>query len=110
MAERGVTVAPSTISPSGQLFVPECETRWNACRQRIGTSWRADETYLLVNTRWHDLSCAVDNQGRPVHCLLSEDRGMEAAPVVFQNARATNDEQAPRKVTLDGHVPSHPAR
>lgn len=62
-----------------------------------------------MNKRWHYLYRAVDKQGRTVDCLLREDRGIEAATAFFQKALATNDGHTPRKVTLDGHVPSHRA-
>jgi transposase-like protein len=109
MAERGINVSSSTIYRWVQRFVPEFEKRWNKCRKAIGTSWRVDETYILVNKRWHYLYRAVDKQGRTVDFLLRKDRGIEAAKAFFRKALASNDGRPPRKVTLDGHVPSHRA-
>jgi transposase-like protein len=51
----------------------------------------------------------VDKQGKTVDFLLRPDRGIAAAQAFFRKALATNATRWPRKVTLDGHVPSHRA-
>lgn len=109
MAERGMSVSPSTIYRWVQRFVPEFEKRWNGHRKSVGSSWRVDETYVLVNQRWHYLYRAVDKQGRTVDFVLRKDRGIEAAKAFFRKALDSNGGRVPRKVTLDGHVPSHRA-
>ena len=48
-------------------------------------------------------------QGKTVDFLLRRDRGIAAAQTFFRKALATNPTRWPRKVTLDGHTPSHPA-
>ena len=54
MLERGVSVAPSTISRKGdkyrwvQRFVPEFEKRWDRFSRSVGSSWRVDETYINI--------------------------------------------------------------
>ena len=109
MAERGINVAPSTIYRWVQHFVPEFEKRWNGYSKSIGSSWRVDETYILIKKRWHYLYRAVDKQGQTIDFLLRPDRGIEAAKAFFRKALESNLGCAPRKVTLDGHVPSHRA-
>jgi DDE domain len=54
-------------------------------------------------------SRAVDKQGKTVDFLLRRDRGIATAQAFFRKALATNINRWPRKVTLDGHVPSHRA-
>ena len=49
----------------------------------------------------------MDKQGKIVDFLLRPDRGVAAAQAFFRKALATNPSRWPRKVTLDGHVPSH---
>ena len=51
MAERGLTVAHTTILRWVQRFVPEFEKRWNRYANAAGPAWRVDETYVkgLVN-------------------------------------------------------------
>jgi transposase-like protein len=40
MAERGVSVAPSTILRWVQHYAPEFEKRWNRFARPVGGSWR----------------------------------------------------------------------
>ncbi len=80
---------------------------WNRYARRIGSSWRVDETYLCIRGKWHYLYRAVDKQGKTVDFLLRSDRGIAAAQAFFRKALVTNPTRWPRKVTLDGHVPSH---
>ena len=107
MAERGVMVAQSTILRWVTRYVPEYEKRWNRFSRPVGTSWRTDETYISIRGKWHYLYRAVDKQGKTVDFLLRRDRGIAAAQAFFRKALATNLNRWPRKVTLDGHVPSH---
>jgi len=109
MAERGIDVSHSTILRWVTRFVPEFEKRWNRFLRPAGTSWRVDETYIAIRGKWHYLYRAVDKQGKTVDFLLRRDRGIAAAQAFFRKALATNRNRWPRKVTLDGHVPSHVA-
>jgi transposase-like protein len=109
MAERGIRVAHTTILRWVVRYVPEFEKRWNRYARRIGSSWRVDETYIAVQGKWHYLYRAVDKQGKTVDFLLRQDRGIAAAQAFFRKALVTNPKRWPRKVTLDGHTPSHSA-
>jgi transposase-like protein len=68
-----------------------------------------DETYLQVRGEWCYLYRAVDKHGKTVDFLLRHDRGIVAAQAFFRKALATNQGRGPRKVTFDGHWPSHRA-
>ena len=59
--------------------------------------------------RWCYVYRAVDKQGRTVDFHLSDTRGIEAAKTFFRKALASDPDRPPRKITLDGHVPSHRA-
>jgi len=109
MAERGVRVAHSTILRWVTRYVPEFEKRWSRFSKAVGTSWRVDETYVSIKAKWHSLYRAVDKQGKTVDFLLRRDRGIAAAQAFFRKALATCAPCVPRKVTLDGHVPSRRA-
>jgi transposase-like protein len=65
--------------------------------------------YVPIRGKWHYLYRAVDKQGKTVDFLLRRDRGIAAAQAFFRKALVTNLNRWPRKVTLDGHVPSHQA-
>jgi transposase-like protein len=109
MAERGVNVAHSTILRWVTRYVPEFEKRWNRYSKAVGTSWRVDETYISIKAKWHYLYRAVDKHGKTVDFLLRRDRGIAAAQAFFRKALASTLPRVPRKVTLDGHVPSRRA-
>ncbi len=61
-----------------QRYAPEFEKRWDRFSRPVGYSWRADETYILVNGQWNYLYRAVDKQGRTVDSLLRQDHGIAA--------------------------------
>ena len=73
----------------------------------VGTSWRADETYIRVRGRWAYLYRAVDKQGLTVDFLLSEHRDIAAAKQFF--TRAIERHGAPESITLDGYPATHVA-
>src|SRR6266849_9189958 len=106
MAERGVIVSHTTIMRWVIRYVPEFVKRWSRFARSIGSSWRVDETYISIKGK---LYRAVDKQGRSVDFMLRPDRGIAAAQAFFRRALASHLDRAPRKVTLDGHVPSHRA-
>src|SRR5947207_12249124 len=62
-----------------------------------------------IKGKWHYLYRAVDKQGRSIDFILRPDRGIAAAQAFFRRAVASHPHRPPRKVTLDGHVPSHRA-
>jgi len=107
-AERGVIISHTTIVRWVIRYVPEFEKRWNRFARTVASSWHVDKTYIAIKVRCHYLYRAVDKQGRSIDFMLRPDRGI-AAQVFFRRALASHPERAPRKVTLDGHVPSHRA-
>src|ERR671938_1059741 len=107
MAERGITLAHTTILRWVQRYVPDFEKRWNRYALPVGDSWRVDETYLKVKGQWVYLYRAVDKAGRTVDFLLSKKRDIAAAKRFF--SRAVRQHGAPRVITLDGYAASHRA-
>jgi DDE domain len=72
MAERGLSVAHTTIMRWIQRYAPEFERRWNRFARPVGRSWRADETYVKIKGRWTYLYRAVDKGGKTVDCPTAE--------------------------------------
>jgi len=107
MAERGITLAHTTILRWVQRYVPDFEKRWNQYARAVGDSWRVDETYIKVKGQWVYLYRAVDKQGRTVDFLLSKRRDVATAKRFFSNAAKQHG--APRVITLDGYAASHRA-
>ena len=93
MAERGISLAHTTIMRWIARYVPEFEKRWNRFAYRAGASWRVDETYVKIKGRWTYLYRAVDSDGKTViSCRVKRD--VAAAKAFFRRA-FKNQGQAP---------------
>jgi transposase-like protein len=90
----------------GSSICSEHEKRCDHLARPVGSSWRVDETDIPIPGRWHYLYRAVDKHGRTVDLLLRRDRGISAAQAFFRKALGSVAPRVPRKITLDGHVPS----
>jgi transposase-like protein len=108
MAERGLSLAHTTIMRWVQRFVPEFERRWNRFARQSGQSWRVDETYIKIRGVWTYLYRAVDREGKTVDFRLSPRRDVTAAKLFFRKALKTQ-KRPPRVITLDGYAASHRA-
>jgi transposase-like protein len=91
----------------GLSVLPEYERRWNRRAKPVGTSWRVDETYIRTRPKTGYLYRAVDKEGKTVDSLFHPGRGITAAMDFFRKAAACCAPRWPRKITLDGHKPSH---
>jgi len=108
MAERGLSLAHTTIMRWVQRYVPEFEKRRNRFARPIGWSWRVDETYVKIEGRWAYLYRAVDEEGKTVDFLLRSKRDVAAAKAFFRRAFRHHG-GLPYKITLDGYQASHRA-
>lgn len=108
MAERGLTLAHTTIMRWVQRFVPEFEKLWNRFARKAGRSWRVDETYVKIRGTWTYLYRAVDREGQTVDFRLSTNRDVKAAKAFFRKALKTQG-RPPVSITLDGYAASHRA-
>src|ERR1700720_4650666 len=106
MAERGISLAHTTIMRWIQSYVPEFEKRWSRFARPAGRSWRVDETYVKIRGRWTYLYRAVDKEGNTVDFLLRAKRDVAAAKAFFRRA-LQRQSQLPHKITLDGYQASH---
>ena len=108
MAERGLSLAHTTILRWVQRYAPEFVKRWNRFSRPAGRSWRVDETYVKIRGRWTYLYRAVDRSGKTVDFRLSTRRDVTAAAAFFKKAIKSQG-GAPQTITLDGYAASHRA-
>ncbi len=85
LAERGITVDPSTIYDWVRAFTPRFIDAAGAHRAALGRCWRVDETYITGGKRWHSRYRALDEHGQIVDVYLS-DRRNAAAQTLFEAA------------------------
>jgi transposase-like protein len=109
MAERGVIVSHTTIMRWVIRYVPEFEKRWTDLPARLVAPGALTRRTSRSRANGTILYRAVDKQGRSVDFMLRPDQGIAAAQAFFRRALASHPDRPPRKVTLDGHVPSHRA-
>ena len=100
LAERGVTVDPSTIYDWVQAFTPRFVDAARQHRSPVGTRWRVDETLLKIGGRWRYLFRCIDERGQIVDVHLSDHRDAAATRTFFARAIAATD-VTPTRVTSD---------
>ena len=100
LAERGVTVDPSTIYDWVQAFTPRFIDAARRHRSPIGTRWRVDETLLKIARRWRYVFRCLDEHGQIVEVYLSDRRDAASARAFFGRALASSD-AAPTRITSD---------
>lgn len=100
MEERGADVDHSTVNRWVIRYAPELEANFSKnYKNRVGTSWRMDETYIKVKGKWRYLYRAVDKEGATVDFMLSKERDKNAARRFFIKSIGNN--MVPEKATID---------
>ncbi|WP_244196698.1 IS6 family transposase [Paraburkholderia hospita] len=102
MAERGLSLAHTTILRRVKRYTPEFLKRWNRLATTAGQSWRVDETYVKIRGKWAYLYRAVDRVGKTIDFRLSARRDVAAAKAFVAKAIRTQG-RAPETITLDGY-------
>src|SRR5262245_32019638 len=100
LAERGVTVDPSTIYDWVQAFTPRFIDAARRHRSPVGTCWRVDETLLKIAGRWRYVFRCLDEHGQIVDVYLSDHRDAPSARAFFDHATASCD-AVPTRVISD---------
>jgi transposase-like protein len=107
LLDRGVAVNHTTIFRWIQAYAAEMEKRIRPHLKLSNGSWRMDETYIKVKSRWTYLYRAVDSHGQTIDFLLSAKRDAAAAKRFFRKAQAQPHTVNPRTITVDKN-PAYP--
>jgi transposase-like protein len=99
MAERGVLVDHATVHRWSLKILPALATVSRRSKHPVGKSWRMDETYIKVRSRWRYLYRVVDRDGDTVDFLLTGRRDEAAARRFLE--RAIDRHGEPEKMTID---------
>ena len=100
LAERGISVDPSTIFDWVHAFTPRFIDAARQHRHPLGRKWRVDETFFKIGGRWRYAFRAMDDAGQIVDVLLSGHRDAASARAFFGQA-ITSTDVVPMRVTTD---------
>ena len=110
MAERGLSLAHTTIMRWIQRYAPEFEKRWNRFARPVGQSWRVDETYVKIKGRWTYLyRCRRQRREKDRRCSASRQARASPRPRCSSDGLVRGQGRLPHKITLDGYQASHRA-
>ncbi|MFD5173389.1 IS6 family transposase, partial [Bacillus mycoides] len=107
MAERGLSVAHTTIMRWVHQYGPELDKRIRRHLKQTNDSWRVDETYIKVKSQWMYLYRAVNSKENTIGFYLSTARNHKAAKQFFKKALQSFHISEPRVVTVDKN-PAYP--
>ena len=107
MAERGIKVDHTTIMRWVHQYSPEIEKKIRRHLRPTNDSWRVDETYIKVKSKWKYFYRAVDSNGDTIDFMLSAKRNRKAAKRFFKKTLNSNHNQIPRVITVDKN-PAYP--
>ena len=96
---RGIAVDHATIQRWVFKLAPLIESQIKKRKNRVGASWRMDETYIKVQGIWCYLYRAVDKLGNTVDFLLTKRRQRMSAQSFL--IKAINNNCRPTLINID---------
>ncbi len=100
LAERSITVDPSTIYDWVCAFTPRFIEAARTHRTQVSRRWWVDETYIKIGKQWYYLFRAIDEHGQIVDVYLAHRRDRAAAQAIFEGVLAIST-VTPSQVTTD---------
>ena len=92
-----------------QRYASETERCLRSRLRPTNDSWRVDETYIRVKSKWGYLYRAVDSSGATIDFLLSAKHDASAAERFLAKALGGENYPAPRVINTDQHAGHPPA-
>jgi putative transposase len=100
MLERGTSVDHATLNRWVVKYASQLEEKFRTNQKnKVGTSWRMDETYIKIKGEWYYHYRAVDKNGDTVDFMLSKNRDKAAAKAFF--IKSIGSSGMPEKITID---------
>jgi putative transposase len=99
MLERGVSVDHSTVNRWVIHYSPQLLESFKKKKNRVGRSWRMDETYIKIKGIWHYLYRAIDHDGDTLDFMLSKRRDKKSATKFFKKSIKSSGK--PIKINID---------
>ena len=100
-AERGLSIARSTICRWVHEYSPELEKRVKQHLKSTSDSWKLDETYVKIKGRWQYLYRAIDKNGQTLDWMLSRYRNKGSAKRFFKKVLSNKHTTTPRVINVD---------
>ena len=108
MKERGVALDHTTLNRWVIKYSPLLEEAFHRRKRPVWMNWRLDETDINVKGVWHSLYRAVDNYGKTIDFLLTEQRDEQAAKKFLIKAIRRHG-GVPETITIDGSAANEAA-
>ena len=101
MAERGLSVAHTTIYRWIVAYAPQINKRCRKHLRPTNDSWKVDETYIKVNGESKYLYRAIDSEGQTIDFLLTAKRDAVAAKRFLTKAQGHGHSNVVRVINTD---------
>jgi transposase-like protein len=101
MAERGLSLAHTTIMRWVHQYSPELNKRIRKYLKPTNDSYRVDETYIKIKGNWYYLYRAIDSKGNTLDFLLSAKRDKKAAKRFLKKVLRNSHAVKPRVINTD---------
>lgn len=99
MGERGIHVDHATLNRWVVKYSPGIAKTAQVRKRPTARSWRMDETYIKIKSRWMYLYRAVDKHGKTLDFMLSKRRNKAASRLFFRGAVKANG--VPERIVID---------
>ena len=109
MEERGLEITHTTPCRWVQQHAPEIDKRTRPYLKQSNDSYRVDETYIKIKSKWKYLYRAVDSAGDTLEFLLTSKRDKKAAKRFFKKMLGNNHAIELRVISVDKNKAYPPA-